>query len=73
MQPTHRPTAAVVVDAAAAAVPERPTEESHRRAGSVGGAATTCHFPGTFMVDPAIASAPAKRSVGPYRVDVGAD
>ena len=36
-------------------------------------AATTYHFPGTFTVDLAIASAMAERSAGPYHIDVGAD
>ena len=35
--------------------------------------ATTCHFLGTFTIDPAIASSTAERSVGPYGVDVGAN
>ena len=34
--------------------------------------AMACHFPGTFTVVPAIASATAERSVGLYRVNVRA-
>ena len=82
MQLTHRPTAAVVVDAAAT-VPEEPTEEPTGSRGPVRlevpklTAATTCHFPSIFTVD--LASdltndlATAERSVGPYSVDAGAN